>query len=285
MIYISSACSRKDKIGDAIEELVAKGFKNVELTGGTKYYEEYEYDVLRLKEKYDLNYVIHNYFPPPQEDFVLNLASLDDDIYQRSLRNLQKSIELSKKIEATKFGFHVGFFVDINVGELGKKFRKQCIKNRKFSIKRFCDGFAKLKQESDGIDLYLENNAYSYSNYKVYKDQIPLMLLNFSDYADLKNIIDFKLLLDLAHLNVSINSLNLNSDPEFNNMINSSDYIHISNNNGLHDQNNGLSKVSFIDKILRKYDLKEKTITLEIYDDIDTVIQSYNFLSSTIVRV
>jgi len=78
-MYVSSACVVHEKIKDSIEELGLNGFKDIELSGGTKYYAGYEDDLIRLKEKYHLNYLVHNYFPPPKEEFILNLASLDEN--------------------------------------------------------------------------------------------------------------------------------------------------------------------------------------------------------------
>jgi sugar phosphate isomerase/epimerase len=280
MIYVSSACSKKETICEVIEELVAHGFKNIELTGGTKSYDNLEYDLLRLQDKYGLNYLLHHYFPPPEEPFVLNLASLDEDIFQRSFENLQKAIQLSKKIGATKFSLHAGFFIDVNVCEIGKTFGKKNLINRGLALKKYCDRFTKLKQVAGGIELYLENNVYSYSNFKVFKEQIPFMLLCFNDYKELKNIINFKLLVDIGHLNVTINTLHLNRDDEFDNMIEASDYIHISNNDGLHDQHNGLSRDCSLLNSLKKYDLWKKTITIEVDNNIGFAMQSYNHLLS-----
>ena len=111
MIYLSSACSSNKKIGDAIREIARLGFKNIELTGGTQYYDEYETDLLRLQDKYHLNYLVHNYFPPPQEPFVLNLASPNPEIYQKSLQHCYNAIALAKKLGAKQLGFHAGFFI------------------------------------------------------------------------------------------------------------------------------------------------------------------------------
>ena len=76
MIYISTSCIKNNKkIKTSVEELAINGFSNIELSGGTEPYDQMEYDLLELKDKYNLNYRCHNYFPPPIEPFVLNLAS------------------------------------------------------------------------------------------------------------------------------------------------------------------------------------------------------------------
>ena len=74
MIFVSSSCVEHTKIKDSILELASNGFGNIELSGGTEYYENYIEDLLVLKKTFNLRYLIHNYFPPPKEHFVLNLA-------------------------------------------------------------------------------------------------------------------------------------------------------------------------------------------------------------------
>jgi sugar phosphate isomerase/epimerase len=284
MIYVSSSCSKQKRIGDAIEELVSVGIRNIELTGGTEYYVGYENEILHLQDKYNLNLLVHNYFPPPKENFVLNLASLDNNIREKSIQHFYRSIRLCHKIGAKRFGLHAGYFIDLNAKELGNVVKKKHIENRDLSIKRFCDAFKKLQEESKGLNLYIENNIYSYLNCREFCDQVPFMLLNYNDYKELKKIIDFKLLLDLAHLKVSANSLQLNFDEEIDKMIYESDYLHISENNGKHDQNLALNKKSELSRILNKYNLKEKTVTIEVYNKIEDIVQSCDILTHIIDR-
>ena len=130
MIYVSSSCVKYKKIQDSVVALVNHGFKNIELSGGTEYYDGFEDDLLELKARYNLNYICHNYFPPPKCSFVLNLASLDNEIYEKTLNHLVHAIELSKRLDAKKFGFHAGFLVDIKVSEIGQKISKNDLYNK-----------------------------------------------------------------------------------------------------------------------------------------------------------
>ena len=82
MIFISTSCIKNNKIRDSVQELAENGFQNIELSGGTKFYENFENDLLELKDRYKLNYRCHNYFPPPKKPFVLNLASLNNETFK-----------------------------------------------------------------------------------------------------------------------------------------------------------------------------------------------------------
>ncbi len=65
-------------------------------------------------------------------------------------------------------------------------------------------------------------------------------------------------------------------------MISQSDYIHISDNDALHDLNHKLQKDSNLVKLLKKQDLKDKDFTLEIYDDMDAIKETYKILQEVI---
>ena len=85
MIYVSSACVKARRIGDAVQQLADAGFTCIELSGGTIHYSGWKTDLFKLKEENGLHYLFHNYFPPPEKPFVLNLASLDDAIFERTV--------------------------------------------------------------------------------------------------------------------------------------------------------------------------------------------------------
>ena len=130
--------------------------------------------------------------------------------------------------------------------------------------------------------LFIENNVFSKTNSEAFNGENPLMMTNFSEYKALKEKIDFQLLLDVAHLKVSANTLGLNWKNEFENMMNESNYIHISDNDGLHDLNNQLKKSSSLLAMIRQADTVNKDFTLEIYDDMNAIKKSYEFLKEVV---
>ena len=282
MIYISTSCIKHNKIKDSVEELASNGFKNIELSGGTEYYENFEIDLIELKSKYNLNYRCHNYFPPPKKHFVLNLASLNDETFQMSFDHLKKVIALSDRLGADKFAFHAGFFIDIKLNEIGKKLSRDKLFDQNEAVERFCSAYRIIKERAEGVSLFIENNVYSRTNAETYGNENPFMMTNFSEYQSLREKIDFNLLLDVAHLKVSAKTLGLNWEDEFTNMINESNYIHISDNDGFHDLNNQLVKSSSLSSMLKQSDTKNKDFTLEIYDGMDAIKRSYKILSEVV---
>lgn len=279
MIYVSSSCSKQKKIGPAIQELAEYGFRNIELSGGTEYYQGYEDDILEMKEKYDLNFLVHNYFPPPKESFVLNLASLNNEIFEKSVHQILMGIKLARLLSINRFGFHAGFFIDVEPNELGKTisgFRKW---DRAQALQRFCEGFDIIAAEAGEVELYIENNVYSKSNLESFGRESPFMLTSASEYGELRQHIEFKLLLDVAHLYVCAKTLNFSFQSDLKQMIVQTDYVHLSDNDGYHDQNLGIGHSSRIMRYIKKEHLKDKTITIEVRSGLDEVAESFNYLA------
>jgi sugar phosphate isomerase/epimerase len=283
MIYVSSSCVKHAKIRDSVQELAENDFQNIELSGGTEYYNNFENDLLELKDKYNLNYRCHNYFPPPKKPFVLNLASLDDETFQMSFDHLEKVIALSNKLGADKFAFHAGFFIDIRLSEIGKKLSRDNLFDKKEAVERFCNAYDVIKRKAKNVSLFIENNVFSKTNADTYDGENPFMMTNFNEYKSLKEKINFNLLLDVAHLKVSAKTLGLDWEEEFENMMSVSSYIHVSDNDGFHDLNNQLTKSSSLLVMLEQSDTKNKDFALEIYDGMDAIKKSYKVLSEVVL--
>ena len=283
MIYISTSCVKHTRIRNSVQELAENGFHNIELSGGTEYYESFENDLLELKDKYSLNYRCHNYFPPPKKPFVINLASLNDEIFQMSFNHLEKVVALSNRLGADKFALHAGFFIDIRLSEIGKKLSRDNFFDKKRAVERFCNAYDVIKKQEKNVSLFIENNVFSKTNAETYEGENPFMMTNFSEYKSLKEKINFNLLLDVAHLKVSSKTLGIDWKEEFENMMSASSYIHVSDNDGFHDLNNQLTKSSSLLSMLRQANTKNKDFTLEIYDGMDAIKKSYKVLSEVVL--
>jgi len=89
---------------------------SVELGSNHCYEESYDY-----LSDFPFQYLVHNYFPIPKESFVLNIASADPNIRNKSIQHIKNSIRFCEKIGAELYTFHPGFLTD-PVGEhLSKK--------------------------------------------------------------------------------------------------------------------------------------------------------------------
>ena len=84
-----------------------KGITNIELGSNHKF----EEDLSKL-DSYGFNFLVHNYFPIPRESFVLNIASTDSLIREKSLNHVKRAIDFSSDIGAKLYTFHPGFLTD-----------------------------------------------------------------------------------------------------------------------------------------------------------------------------
>ena len=275
-LFVSSSSIKHHKIHHILLKLIESGFYNIELSGGSNYYKGLKSDIISLQNQYDLNLLIHNYFPPPEKHFVLNLASLNNEIYAKTIDHYLSAIDLSKSVGADCFSIHAGFLIDPSVEEIGAdiSFLQHNMKEK--SIERFCCGYNLIKKEAGHIKIYIENNVLNTKNYQTFKIN-PFLLTTANDYFELKKKIDFYLLLDLAHLKVSCTTLGIHLESEFAKLAPLSNYWHISDNNGIFDSNSAFSKNGNIINIIKKY--SADIITLEIYDDINTIKGCYHLLS------
>ena len=63
-------------------------------------------------QNYEFRLLTHNYFPIPEDDFVVNIASKNEDIRQRSLQHARTAIDFSDDAGAEIYTLHPGFITD-----------------------------------------------------------------------------------------------------------------------------------------------------------------------------
>ena len=80
--YISTTVLKDlTPLDDCLRTLTDANYFNIEL-GSTHPYEE---NVLEILAKYQANYLVHNYFPTPSKDLIVNVCSCDEIIRNKSI--------------------------------------------------------------------------------------------------------------------------------------------------------------------------------------------------------
>lgn len=278
MIYVSSSCIKSTTIGEAVHALAEAGYTCIELSGGTRPYPEMLDDLFRLKSEFGLNYLCHNYFPPPQKDFVLNLASLDDEINRMSLEHVIDALHLSEKLDADKFAFHAGFLINIPLSQVGRTIEKTELFDRSQARTRFNENLARIRAEARNIGIYVENNVLSINNYESYGQVNPFFVTDSSGLQEF----EITPLLDVAHLKVSCQTLGLDFTTQMDAFFDRTDYVHISDNNGAVDNNQGLKAQSELYNHLAARNWAGKTVTIEVYSGAEDLKESYDNVLSII---
>jgi len=263
MIYISTGGISDQPATKTALDFYNHGILNIELSGGT-HSENYQAELADLPHGVKLQ--VHNYFPPAKIPFVFNLASVDAEIAELSVNHVRKAMDLSVVLENRFYAFHAGFRVDPKVSDLGKRLNKKSLLDRKIALEIFAERITLLSDEAEelGVTLLIENNVLSKANFAVYGEDpflftSPGEILNFMAQAPT----NVGLLLDVAHLKVSSNTLNFNLIDAHEMLSPWIEAYHLSDNDGTKDSNDLIYDGSWFWPYLKK---GSQFYTLEIYN-------------------
>ncbi len=258
MIYTSTSCLKNPKkVIKVLEEYEKAGIKNVELGSVHEYF-----DVSLLK-KFDFNFIIHNYFPPPKESFNLNLASKNEVIRTKSVSLAKSAIDLCCRINSPLYTFHAGLTVD--PPKLGEPLPRKKIVGRKEAFETYYESVTEILEYSKnrGIKIAMEPNVVQEFNLINGRNELCLFA-EFSEIEDLFKKLQNKklgLLVDLGHTLVTSYWLNFDKD-RFVEKCKSKTYaVHVSNNNGIADQHKSLTETCWAVSKLKMF--KDIPISLE----------------------
>jgi sugar phosphate isomerase/epimerase len=259
-IYISTGGFSRQSADLTVNDFERNGIKNIELSGGS--YKKNLFNILKNKK---LNFQIHNYFPPPKIPFVLNIASTNKKIYQNSLKLILRAINFSHKLGSSYYSFHAGFLCDINPQDLGNRIKKKKLNSREICKKLFIDrvGYIAKKANKLGIKIMIENNVITKSNIKEFGEN-PFLMSEPSECREIlkklpKNV---GMLVDVAHLKVSANTMGFHPKTMFDNCNKRIFGYHLSDNDGKKDTNNFFTEKSWFWKHLDK---RIKYFSIEVY--------------------
>lgn len=222
---------------EAFVHLTELGVDCIEFSGG--FWEEGIAEWLRLASQIR-SLRFHNYFPPPKTPFVFNLASDDSEISRLSVSHAENTIRLVKECGGSEYSFHAGFLIDPQPSEIGKPIQKRKLMDRDKAIQRF---IARIRYLADiagenGIQLLIENNVLSRRNFSTFESNPLLMVEPAENRAIMMDTPDnVSLMLDVAHLKVSANTLKFEAGSFFELCDPWIAAYHLSDNDGISDTN------------------------------------------------
>lgn len=258
MIYASTSCLKNPKSIEKVLDAYQKSdIRNVELGSVHENFDT------RILKKYEFNYTIHNYFPPPKNPFIFNLASSNKTILKKSIKLAKDAIDFCVELNSPVYSFHAGFLIDPI--KLGKKLPRKKITVRENATKIFEESLFELifHASKNGIKLAMEPNVVQKFNLVNGKNE----LLLFAEYDEIISLLkifskkELGLLLDLGHTSVTSHWLNFDKDRFVDSLCSRVIAVHVSNNNGLQDQHKALTPKCWAVTKLKKF--KRKPIILE----------------------
>lgn len=285
MIFVSTACLKRKTIIEILEEYVNAGIRNIELSGGTVYYPELMEDLIRIKRQHHVIYACHAYFPPPPVDFVVNLASCNDEIYSNSIHHYEECIKKLSLIDCRYLSVHAGFLVELSPREIGGSIEYTRIYDRDESINRFCKAISYLNElcKKNNILFYVENNVISSENYYNADKHNYLLMTDYNSICEIRKKVDFNLLLDLGHLNVSSHALDLVFEDEVKKLMPQAKWIHISENNGIKDEHRPLQYRGKTYKMLENFWRSNVNVTLETNGSVEQICKSLQLVNNLLL--
>ncbi|MGA1870274.1 MAG: sugar phosphate isomerase/epimerase family protein [bacterium] len=238
-IYISTATFKTKALDQILTSCLENQITNLELGSNIEYSE----DIVPLIRKYNrhpMNFLIHNYFPPHKDEFILNLASDDNETITRCLEHCYCAIDLSAELGIKYFSVHAGYAFKVKSELFGKPITNPSIIHYHKAYEIFLrnikiiNDYAQIK----GIKLLIENHEISHYNLVNGKNSLFLLptseeLLKFFKDVNSDNL---GFLIDLGHLNVTAHSLKFEPE-QF--IIDLAPYItifHLSGNDGSYDR-------------------------------------------------
>ena len=252
MIYVSTAGYKHlDGVSSALK-LANVGIQNVELSAG-KIDKNIVSKLLAIGPKFNLQ--LHNYFPPPTQPFVLNLASENKIIAKLSMEHVLNCLNLCERLGLDTYSVHGGFLLDPNVSELGSRITSKKIMDREQALLRFV---ARLNELDDiagplGIRLLVENNVISKNNFDHF-DCDPFLMTDADEclFVMRNTSSNVRLLIDVAHLKVSSNVLNFCRVEFLERCHSDISAYHLSDNCGERDSNQEFDEKSWFWSLLKR---------------------------------
>ncbi len=279
-VFVStSSLNKKINLSGMISLFEKSGLKNIEL-GVWQKVDKKEFDVIK---KSQCNFVVHQYFPPPESPFIINLSSPNKKILGKSISQIKKSIDFCRNFKIDLFTFHSGFRIDPDIN-FKFNYKKNSIPDYGTSFKIFKGAIKKIVKyaESKNIKLALENNVIEDHNLVKGKNLI-LLMVEYWEFEKLFKEVpseNFGMLLDLGHLNVSANILNFNKYEFIEKIKDRVFAIHFHENSGRKDEHKKIKKNSWCLKAINKW-FQNKKIPLIMeghYSSIKELTNSKNLI-------
>ena len=273
-VLVSSGCLGFNRsVKEVVSIYIEGGIPGIELSSS----HFHEPGILDFLKKAEADFRVHNYFPPPKEPFILNLASSDDLIRRRSIDVAKNAIDVCRELGCPIYSLHTGFLVDLDL-DLGRGDLKALSHDEGMelffgSLEALCD-YAR----SAGIDIAVENNPCM-------PDLVGSLL--FDDVGDFEIMFrepafsDVSVLLDLGHLKVSSSVLGFDAYDFISCVADRTTSVHVHDNDGVVDKHDPFTEDSWCIRAIRRFGLADRNLIVEIKSrDIAGVLECRELLGA-----
>lgn len=205
---------------------------------------------------FSANWLVHNYFPAPDQPFVLNLASQEAVTLRRSREHCLAAIQLSAALGAPFYSVHSGFLAGLESETLGGQLDYTEIWDYEQGYTTFLDSLQLLLSAANttNLRLLIEPNVVAPFNL-VGGRNLLLMLAEPREFTRLlADLPDPRLgvLLDLGHLKVTACTLGFNAVDFVDAVAPALGAFHLHDNNGTADLHLPVTQDSWALQVIRQ---------------------------------
>ncbi len=277
-VYVSTSClANRSNVIDVLDAYAKVGLRNIELGGPRKYIEG-----LSLSEfkQHDFSFIVHHYFPPPREPFIVNLASQDATILARSKKQVKKALDFCQDLGIQLFTVHAGFRAD---PDSNFRFHQEHVASYKKAFTTFVESLEEINRyaQERGVRIAVENNVLS--DYNVVDGGNPFLLLceaeEFERLCERIPSTNVGILLDLGHLKVTSHWLNFERYHFINKVKDRVFAIHLHENNGQVDEHRELDETSWCFEIITRKCFRGLPVVVESWGlNVDQAVQQVSLV-------
>jgi sugar phosphate isomerase/epimerase len=264
-IYISTGAFQTSSLDEILGICDELNFYHIELSSGLPWSDHLGADIRAVRNK--CRCLVHNYFPPPEVPFVLNLAAKDREILRRTREHCQHAITLCAELGAPFFSVHSGFAFEAAPSQLGGDLRDAPRYPLAEAREIFIDSLRLLCELASRhhVGLAIENNVVTRTNLI---DGKNLLLLGATadDLLEICAAVHsdaLGLLIDVGHLRVTAAALLFDEKLFLRQLESRIVAFHLNDNDGLSDSNQIFDENAWFIPELRRY--RNRTMVIESY--------------------
>ena len=240
-IFVSTGAFRAAHLADILAEATALGVDHIELSSGVAPSNDLRDTVMAHRHRF--RFLVHNYFPPPSDPFLLNLASPREDVGGRSMALCREAVDLCAAVGAAFYSVHCGFTFDAADGaHLGKASQMNLPRiSMDEAMAHFVRRLTALCRygEKNGVNIAVENNVIAGFGILDGENRLCLgadrdSLLAIFEQVDSAVL---RLLFDIGHAKVNMHTISADMDEIMSAFADRIVAVHVSDNDGCSDQN------------------------------------------------
>lgn len=278
-LFISSNGFPKKNLDDIFALCDVHDIRCLELGSGVAFDPDADKKIIARGKRTRI--LLHNYIPAPEKPFVVNLASTDAHILERSKEMVRHALAMSAEIHAPFYAVHSGFAYEAEIEFLGKKQTHLPRIPLREAEKIFTDAIFELSEVAKRcqVQLLVENNVVTPYN-TIHGENLGYCIAGIDDSIALLRVFSewgVGLLLDTGHMQVTAQTLGFSRDAYIEKCQPYIRGFQCSDNNGIEDEHLPIPAGHWTIALAKKF--PNIPVTLEVNNHLSETLASLHFFA------